>query len=423
MTDYISHVAELLEQRKPVIFYTVGSGTFGYIRELKNRFNKQPTAVCDGDTRKQGKTFLGLDGIQIISPQEAMERFPDCQFLIGSLDYRYQIIGYLTETCGITAERIINYVPVKKVRSCSFLQKSLIYDQTGDLRSCWRNPCPKVVASEKIDAEAFLALRNTLLQKLEDPQEKTQTVCDGCPQICEEYYPETPLSWSLNYFCYSHCNYKCSYCTLRDREDGDFHNGEQPLGVLIQKFKDIGLMSPDYGVILSTAGEPSIHPKRRDFYNAFDGAELAVNTNGFVFDTDLYEAMQTKKVLLICSVDAGTAETYAKIKSVDGFVQVQKNLTHYAQSTTGIVALKYIFVPGTNDTPADIDGFVDLCIHTGALFVIVSIDYFSINNISQQTRDMIHRLSQRLSKHQILCVPYTAWETAEYSKMMRELLQ
>lgn len=303
------------------------------------------------------------------------------------------------------------------------MQKSLIYDQTGDLRFCWKNPCPKVAASEKIDAEAFLALRNTLLQKLEDPQEKTETACDGCPQICEEYYPETPLSWSLNYFCYSHCNYKCSYCTLRDREDGDFHNGEQLLGVLIQKFKDIGLMSPDYGVILSTAGEPSIHPKRKNFYNAFDGAEFAVNTNGFVFDTDLYEAMQTKKVLLICSVDAGTAETYAKIKSVDGFVQVQKNLTQYAQSTTGIVALKYIFVPGTNDTPADIDGFLDLCIHTGALFVIVSIDYFSINNISQQTRDMIHRLSQGLSKHQILCVPYTAWETAEYSKIMRELLQ
>lgn len=423
MTDYVSYISTLLNQGIPVIFYTVGSGTFGYIRELKNRFGKKPTAVCDGDTRKQGKTFRGLDGIQVISPQEAMEHFSNCYFFICSLDYRYQIIGYLTESCGIASERIINYVPVKKVRSCSFLQKALIYDQTGDLRFCWRNPSPKVSASENVDATALLTLRNTLLQELEDPQTQAQTLCDGCPQICEEYYPESPLSWSLNYFCYSRCNYKCSYCTLRDREDGDFHNGEQPLGTLIEIFKDVGLMGPDYSVILSTAGEPSIHPKRKEFYDAFDGAELVVNTNGFVFDTDLYAAMQTKKVLLVCSVDAGTAETYAKIKAVDGLAQVQKNLTHYAQSTTGIVALKYIFVPGTNDTPADIDGFVDLCINTGALFVIVSIDYFSMGNVSQKTRDMIHRLSQELSRHHILCVPYTAWETAEYNSMMRELLQ
>ena len=87
------------------------------------------------------------------------------------------------------------------------------------------------------------------------------------------------------------------------------------------------------------------------------------------------------------------------------------------------MALKYIFVPGTNDTPADIDGFVDLCINTGALFVSVSIDYFSMGNVSQKTRDMIHRLSQGLSRHHILCVPYTAWETGEYNSMMRELLQ
>ncbi|WP_164706835.1 hypothetical protein [Intestinibacillus sp. Marseille-P6563] len=105
MTDYISHIAALLEQETPVIFYTVGSVTFGYIRELKNRFGKKPTAVCDGDLRKQGKTFRGLDDIQVISPQEAIERFPNGQFFICSLDYRYQIIGYLTESCGMAPER------------------------------------------------------------------------------------------------------------------------------------------------------------------------------------------------------------------------------------------------------------------------------------------------------------------------------
>ena len=423
MSDYILQVAKLLDQGKPIIFYAVGSITFGYIRELKNRFGKKPTAICDGDIKKQGKTYRGLDGIKVISPQEAIERYEDGRFFVCSLEYRYQIIGYLTDCCGIVPERIINYTPVKKVRSCSFLQKALIYDQTGDLRFCWRNPCPKINASEDIDAESFLSLRNKLLHLLEDPHSETYTPCDDCPQICEDYFPQTPFSWSLNYFCHSRCNYKCIYCGVR--EEGDFHNGEQPLGTVLKKFKDVGLMTPgsDYSVILSTAGEPTIHPKRKEFYNTFNGTELIVNTNGFVFDTDLYETMQAKKVLLVCSIDAGTQETYFKVKGVDGLEKVKKNLTSYAHSAVGIVALKYIFIPGLNDNPDDIDGFIDLCIETGASFVAVAADYFTMHQITQQTYDMVHRLNEALAKHQILCVPYTAWEISEYSNITRDLLK
>lgn len=424
MTDYILQINNILEQGTPVIFYTVGSGTFGYIRELKNRFGKKPTAVCDGDVNKQGKTYRGLEGIQVIAPQEALERYPNGLFLVCSLDYQYQIIGYLTESCGVSPERIINYTPVKKVRSCSFLQKAVFYDQNGDLKFCCRDYVPRVATSENIETagKEFLELRNKLLYALNNPQSGIQTACDNCPQICEEYYPEKPLSWLLNYFCYSHCNYKCSYCTLRGCEDSNFYHGEQPLGALLEKFQNIGLLSPEYRVILSTAGEPSIHPKRKEFYDAFNGIELAVNTNGYIFDKDLYHTMQNKRVVLVCSIDAGTRETYAKIKGVDGFAQVKENMQQYSEANTGIVALKYIFIPGVNDTIADVDGFIDFCKNTKIVFVIAAIDFFSIDKITQRTRDMIQRLKQGLSQYDIFCVPYTAFESIEYSNVIRELL-
>ena len=54
MIDYIEQIARLLKEGNEVIFYTVGSGTFINIRELKNRFGLLPTAVCDKDKKKQG---------------------------------------------------------------------------------------------------------------------------------------------------------------------------------------------------------------------------------------------------------------------------------------------------------------------------------------------------------------------------------
>lgn len=425
MTDYISHVSELLDQGKPVIFYTVSSVTFSYIRELKNRFGKKPTAICDADVNKQGKSFRGLDDIQIIAPQEAIEYFSDGYFFICSPDYRYEIIGYLTDTCGLNPERILNYVPVKKVRSCLYIQKAIYYDQFGDLGFCCMGvgPVVKDTGDVDVDTKTFLNLRNTLLQTLEDPQVKTNTPCDGCPQVCERYYPEKPLSWTIYYFGYNHCNYKCSYCNVWKHEWEDSRKGEQSLGVLIQKFNETGILSPDYRVAISTAGEPSIHPMRKGFYDSFDGTELVVTTNGFVFDTDLYETMQTQRVLVNCSIDAGTKETYAKIKGVDGFMQVRKNMMQYAQAATGIVALKYIVTPNINDTAADADGFVELCVETGASFAMIALEIGSMDKVTPQVKDTIYRLKNGLDKNHIFSIPYMSNATNAYADLMKKLWQ
>lgn len=426
MRDYIKEIAEKLENQRSVIFYTVGSVTFESINELKHRFGLLPTAVCDGDPKKQGRTYKGLEGIKVISPEEALEIFPQGEFYICSLDYKYQIIGFLTEQCDMDPKRIINYVPVEKIRSCSFLQKALIYDRSGIMRFCWRNPCPSIMESRELEATELLKLRNCLIEEIKNGKTPSHAACLNCPQIGETYYPKEPMSWSVNYFCQSKCNYNCSYCTVSSaraeqvREDA----GRHTLGEVISAFKEQKMLSDSYSVILSTAGEPLLHPKRQEFYQAFDGTELVINTNGSIWDEKLFELMNREKVLLDVSLDAGTAETYAKIKNVGlkALDAVKKNLSAYAKAKVGIVALKYLFVPGINDQQEDVDGFVQICEEVGAVFVIVAVDYFSKENITEQTKNAIRSLGKKLSEKNILCVPYTAWETMEYSKMIKNLV-
>lgn len=423
MGDYMVKIAKLLLESKPVIFYTVGSGTFECIRVLKVKYGLLPTAICDRDSKKQGNTYRGLEGLIVVPPESAMVDYPGAYWFIPSLDYRFQIIAYLTENLGIPSDHIINYTPVHKVKSCLFLQKALIYDRTGDLRFCWRTPCPALSSTDGIDGKKFRALRDGLIESIQTGGVVVDPACANCPQICEDYYPEESKAWSVNYFCNSVCNYNCSYCTIGGAPPNDSEYGRRTLGEVITAFKEAKLLDPDYSVVLSTAGEPLLHPRRKEFYQAFDGAEFVVNTNGSIYDPDLFEMMTQKQVLLITSVDAGTRETYRKIKGIDGFSRIRNNLSRYAQATMGIVALKYLFVPGVNDFRADIDGFVELCMDIGAMFVIVSIDYFSISNITEHTKNMVQRLRTALAEKHILYVPYTAWETNEYNKMMRELFE
>lgn len=424
MRDYIEQIASSLNKGEKVIFYTVGSATFCNVRELKKRFGLLPTAICDRDKKKQGQTYRGLEGINIISPEQALLQYPQGKFFITSLDYKYQIIGYLTKECGVNQDRIINYVPVEKIKSCSFLQKALIYDRNGNMQFCWREPCPSVPSENKIlNPKELLELRNRLIDEIKNGKTLSHSACANCPQICEGYYPKTPSSWSVNYFCQSVCNYKCSYCTLAHSDMSKLEKdvGRHTLGEVVNACKEESLLNDEHSVILSTAGEPLLHPKRKEFYEAFDGAELHINTNCSIYDEDLADLMNKEKVLLISSIDAGTSETYKQVKGVDCYEKVKKNLTEYAKADIGIVALKYIFVPGVNDGIKDIDGFIQLCEETNAMFVIVSVDYYSIDKITEQTKKMINYLNTKLYDKHILTVPYTAWETAEYTDKIKKI--
>lgn len=423
MKDYICEMAEKLRNNEAVIFYTVGSVTFEQIKEMKHRYGILPTAVCDGDKRKQGKTYKGLEGLFVISPEDAMKKYPDGNFFVTSLDYKYEIFGYLVEKCGISTDRIINYVPVKKVKSCFFLQKALIYDRTGELCFCWRNPAPRVPEKEKIEVGQLKKLRNALIESIQKGEPPAHEACVDCPQIMEAYYPIEPRAWSLNYFCQSVCNYKCSYCTVAHSPKLEHDMGRHTLGELISEFVKEDLLSEEYNVILSTAGEPALHPKRKEFYESFQGTELVYNTNASLYDQDLADMMQKKNVLVISSVDAGTSETYAKIKGVAAFDKIKKNLSAYSKMPQGIVALKYIFLPGVNDTIENVDGFVQLCVDVGATFAIIALDVYGLDKITEQTKKMVHRMRKSLADKDILCVPYTAWETVEYKSVITKLME
>jgi len=422
MTDYIAKIAELLKSGETVIFYTVGGDTFLNIRELKARFGLLPTGVCDKDPKKQGRTWKGLEGLIVQSPDEVMQSLPKTYWFIPSVNYRYQIIGYLTQERGIAPSRIVNYEPVRKFRSCQHLNQSITYDRTGKLSFCCRKTCPSVAPEERLNGAAFRKLRDDLLKLVEEDRVPAESLCAGCNFIKEDYYPVEPKGLFISYNRNNVCNYHCCYCTVSHAPEIGKDEGCHTVNEVVTALRQENVLAEDYSLSFATSGEPTLYPGRKEVYQTFDGDLICILTNGFLYDPDLFALLNQKKAYILDSIDAGTSETYRRIKGVDGFERVRQNLKKYAQAAVGLVMLKYIFVPGVNDTPEDVDGFIDLCEETGAILAIAAVDFFSTEKITDHTKNMINRLATGLVARGILCVPYTSSQPVEYAAEIRFLM-
>lgn len=116
--------------------------------------------------------------------------------------------------------------------------------------------------------------------------------------------------------------------------------------------------------VLFSGGEITINPYKTRIYETLSRVfrqmpemPLVVFSNCFLYNQELADLLALNKdSFLQCDLDAGTPESYIKVKGFHKFDAVRENLKKYARSTT--VRLKYIVLPGWNDSPEDYEGIV-----------------------------------------------------------------
>jgi len=115
-----------------------------------------------------------------------------------------------------------------------------------------------------------------------------------------------------------------------------------------------------------STGEIMVHPNRGKIIEMFGGYRTLLFTNAAIYSEQLAALMEQGLLTIMTSMDCGTPETFQRIKSVDCFDVVCANLTRYA-ATGGCVVLKYIMLPGINDSEPETDGFIELAAKLGAV--------------------------------------------------------
>lgn len=127
------------------------------------------------------------------------------------------------------------------------------------------------------------------------------------------------------------CNHRCKFCALDFMEYQKRFLDVEVLKVRLAEMAELGLKS----VMFAGEGEPLLHKKITDIINCCDdvGINSAMTTNAVFLKKTVAEQILGKMEWMKVSINAGTADTYAKIHCTNSkdFDRVISNLSEAAK--------------------------------------------------------------------------------------------
>jgi wyosine [tRNA(Phe)-imidazoG37] synthetase (radical SAM superfamily) len=164
------------------------------------------------------------------------------------------------------------------------------------------------------------------------------------------------------------CQCKCVYCSIHKRKE-DKRLNKRLHSAYYEKLFDIlsyaesaGYIAPDARWLVAS-GEITIHPYKDRILEWVKDRAVQFFTNGFLFDEGIASILSANpSAAIILSIDSGTPETWREVKGVDNFNTVTDNLVKYHGrcSRPGQITLKYIVLPGVNNTLADYRSIIEI---------------------------------------------------------------
>lgn len=169
--------------------------------------------------------------------------------------------------------------------------------------------------------------------------------CTGCPYIEKKEWDKneslTIKHLSLEY--HSICNLKCTYCS---EEYFGGKNVQYDLHELLNTWsKDLVLDGCDS--IVWGGGEPTLDPRFKEMLDVvlvkIKPKYLRFFTNSVKYSDEIQNLLDSKRIYITTSIDAGTKKTYDLIRGYDRLEKVFTNLSRYAQFNPNHLTIKYIF--------------------------------------------------------------------------------
>lgn len=367
LDNYLRCAAEKLKNGVKVYLCPAAMETVILAKMLKSQYGVSPSGFCDNDPRKQGNHLNSLPDLMVFSFDEALKD-EAAEFLVVSPHHSAEMIGNLVFERGIAQERILNFKPVEKRKVCPLMAQNWIVEDKHFVCCCIEEYKPRF-DNKNCDPQEGLAYLDHVRKKIINGEAPLPEGCRQCFTYRDTY---VYASLKLNSFDFSFrgwCNYKCEYCSANHPDLKGYNDRFSLDEYLIElERKDL---SNDIFSVLFAVGEPTLNEKRFSLYEHCRKKQyfLDVFSNCSVFDESLFRLAHESPVIIRTSFDAGTSETYAKIKGVNRWEKMLKNVEQYRQAPFFVLNPKYLFVPGINDNERDIRCFAEICAGFSSDFV------------------------------------------------------
>lgn len=364
LESYLKEIADKLKMGKSVYLCPACMETVVLAKMLKSKYSILPSGFCDNDVRKQGKCLNSLPTLHIVSFDEALAE-EDSEFLVVSPHHSAEIIGTLVFERKVSENRILNFHPIEQRKTCGHYVRSWCIDDKDFLCCCIE---PRF-DNQGLDPQKGIKYLDEIRKGLIDETLPLPEACQACFRYKSSYIYKSRRLNSFNFSFRGWCNYKCDYCSANHPDRKEYNDRFSLEAYLIELEKRD--MVNDLFSVLFAVGEPCLNEKRFSLYEYCRKKQyfLDVFTNCSVFDESLFEMAHQSPVIIRKSFDAGTAETYERIKGVNCYEKMLGNVRRYLQAPYLVLNPRYLFVPGINDNESDVKGFVQMCVDLNVDFV------------------------------------------------------
>lgn len=290
---------------------------------------------------------------------------------------------------------------MKKIYNCNLLNSGLHFTP-DNLRFCcapahWG---PNIDSKNPERKEIFTRLLDMRAKALEGMKEHIAPKnCEGCIYL-KEYdldSPDTPKNIIenqsikplisnivINHF--GHCDCHCIYCSRKNYLSKIYTKPAKSeyydLYPIIKQFYKEKLIDTQNLVVEFQGGSIGVLKEFPDLVKIFlknKVKDLSFYTNGIKYLPQIADASKKAHVMIVCSLDSGTRETFKRLKIVDKFDDVVKNLKKYKKKSDKIeIDLKYILIDGFNDNKEELDKFLDVAESIGVDLVQLDMDFNKI---------------------------------------------
>lgn len=281
------------------------------------------------------KKFTGLDKITFTKYEKIYSTFVRSENLNKPLINKILKLEEKTWSCNDLQNSI--FFGPDEIRTCC---KRFFYD--GEMRG------DVVLLKAKRENLNSKAIKKSKKNLIENINKGNQTPCTGCPYLEFKNWNEKSKR-GYNYISMEHhsiCNLKCSYCS--DKYYGGL-NTQYDIKKLIEELVKTNTIDANATFIWG-GGEPTLVKNFNELINfiikALPTSKQKVLSNSVKFSEHIKNLVDSGKIDLVTSIDAGSEETFLKIRGKNKIDQVLKNLYKYSRKCPEKVVIKYIFTEG-----------------------------------------------------------------------------
>lgn len=224
-----------------------------------------------------------------------------------------------------------------------------------------------------------------------------------------------------------HCNCGCVYCSNRmitnlkitkNSKKSDYYDLLPTVKYLCKE----GYIGKNTRVT-TLGGDPAVlseYDKIMSELLKYTDGHVIILSSGIKFSDTIYKVLKKGNAELIISVDSGTPELFKKIKQVNEFNNVIKNVKKYMKANPNnrnSVYIKYILVDGLNDNIDDLNRFVDVARKIGINKLYLNVD-FNFKNYGKSIPEHWYSIFE-----QFLAIPDLETYIEDYCRQILEKKQ